>query len=351
MTIWGAFRGHQRLGLDIWTDPIGAGTTQTNVYVQVTLQVDDIWDFADNQVVVLSGSASGSWAFFNNMQPNQSRVFGPVTIANQGLSVGGGPTYNFHAELQGGYLNDNCFVDASYTLPARPIYPPSAPGAPTYSSIEGTRATVGWGLPADQGGQYPNYTWLQVGLSNFGNLVYDNQSPGWNGRSLSGLMPNTRYYARVAAHNDAGWGAWSGVSSFTTGPYLITGAPTLSGVEPNKLTTAWGGPNDPVGPARYQLQLATDSGFATVVHDSGQQNWATSRAITDLAQATWYYVRVRASAGNGWGSWSPTASVQTLAGVKVQVDGQWVDSIAYVRVDGAWVMANVHKRVDGAWVI
>lgn len=36
-------------------------------------------------------------------------------------------------------------------------------------------------------------------------------------------------------------------------------------------------------------------------------------------------------------------------GPKVEVDGEWTNSVAHVEVDGAWEVCLVYAEVDGAW--
>lgn len=371
--VWGAYSTNKdvngavtntRVGLDVHTDAIGAGTTAVNVYVDVYVGSNN-YDYGDNQHIQLSGSVSAGFDFFNDLPRavNAQKYVGTYTIANQGLSPGGGPTYSFHAQLSGSFNGATPFVDTSYTLPALPVRVSSAPGAPGYANTSGTQTDIGFGLPADQGGQFPDYTWVQVGLANFGSLVYDNQSPGWNGRVLTGLMPNTDYFARVASHNAAGWSPWSPVSSFRTGPYVINTPPEVSAIGQHGATLTWARPSlsiftsdvDPVVPAWVHMQVATDDQFTGVVQEFGApslQAWRTSLLLTGLTPGIKYYARVRASGGNNWGLWSLPAEFRTLSGIKMKdPNGNLVDIVPWGRVNGIWQPAVANKRVAEAWVI
>jgi hypothetical protein len=188
MTTWGGFNNHLRVGLDIWTDAISHSTTAVTMYAQVSVQVDSTWNFNDAQTVHLyvNGGLDSTWNFQDTMGANQITTF--LKTWTEYPSYGGGPSWTFSADLTGNYLGGTSSVAQGYTLPARPIAAPSAPGAPTYSGITATQVAVGWGYPADDGGSGVDYTWLQVATSNFANVIYDNQSPGWNGRTVTDLL-------------------------------------------------------------------------------------------------------------------------------------------------------------------
>lgn len=354
--VWGGFAGHMRVGIDCRTDPYDANTPAINVYVDVYVQCDSTWNFDDNQHVDLSGSVGGAWDFHNGLQANQSLLLGTAVIAGQGQSYGGGPTYNFTAVLSGNYLGVNSSVARSFTLPARPARPPSAPGAPVANAgLTATTAGVNYAPPSDIGGAGLDYSWLQVAKTSdvgaawsAGQLLYDNQTPGWVGRNLTGLAPGTTYYARAAAHNAAGWSPFSAVGSFTTAAF--PGAPSVS-VGPDTATVTWAALPAGDTATGYQVQYALDAGFTSGVQTITSTSWGTSRTLTGLTPATTYYVRVRTNTASGYGAWSPATSTQTLSGAKVRSGGSWVNAPAYARVGGQWKLAKVYKRVGGAWVL
>lgn len=349
MTVWGG-NGTLRVGLNIFTDGYDTWTPSINVYIDVYVGSDN-YDYGDDQHIELSGSIGQGFDFHNSLPytPGATQYVGRATIGGQGQSYGGGPTYNFHAQLSKAFNGAAPAVDASFTLPARPIRPPSQTYPPYANNIAATTASIYWGAPDDLGGSGLDYSWLQVGTSNFGNLIYDNQQPGWNGRSLGGLAPATTYFMRAVAHNAAGWGAWSGVSSFLTGVYQPP-APTISAINPDNLTVGLTPPNDAAGPKMFHLQWSRSSSFASVEGDV-TTTWATSYKVTGLLPATTYYFRVQANPSTGWGYYSGTSSSTTLSGAKVLVNGNWVNAVAYVRSGGTWKLAKVYKRANGAWVI
>lgn len=358
MTTWGAYSTNvyagdvtnTRVGIDVHTDAINAGTTAVNVYVDVYVGSYN-YDYGDNQHIDLSGSVGAAFDFRNDLPraPGATKYIGRAIIGGQGQSYGGGPQYYFKAQLSGAFNGAAPWVETWFTLPARPIRPPSQTYPPYANSIGATTASIGWGAPDDHGGSGLDYSWLQVGKTNFGNLIYDNQSPGWNGRNLGGLAPATTYFMRAAAHNAAGWGAWSGVSSFLTGVYQPP-APTFSAINPDNLTVGLTKPNDAAAPTNFHLQWSRNSNFATVDGEVTAA-WASSYRVTGLLPATTYSFRTQANPGTGWGYYSATTTATTLSGAKVLVNGQWVNAVAYVRSGGTWVLAKVYKRANGAWVI
>ena len=95
--------------------------------------------------------------------------------------------------------------------------PRSAPAVASFDErdITTTTVTLTWSI---------NYLWfarrVQVQLStssNFASTAYDEELPALPASvGVTGLRPNTRYYYRVRAWNEIGWGRWSQVDNFTT---------------------------------------------------------------------------------------------------------------------------------------
>lgn len=220
MTIWGGFTNHLRIGLDISTDGYDTYTPSINVYLTWYVQVDSSWNFNDSETLVMTSPQSDSWTFQNTMGANGIRSFGH-TIFGQGQNYGGGPTYNFSANLQGVYLGAGPSFSWNWALPPRPIRPPAPPAwAPIFSSVTSTSFSVQWGGSADFGGSTPDQTWLQLATdAGFGNIIYSNFTGGFTHDSwwpVGGLTAGTTYYARAAYHNAAGWSGWSGTGSSKT---------------------------------------------------------------------------------------------------------------------------------------
>lgn len=307
---WGGWSGHLRVGIEVVNDNYNTYTPSINVYVRTFVQCDSSWSFADNQTVTLSGSVGAVYNFYNGLQANQIMQVGSYTIAHQGQSYGGGPDYSFTARLSGAYNGAAPSVTVGYRLPARPTRPPAPPSSnPAFSSITATSVSVSWGGTSDAGGLAPDADELQVSAnSGFTAVVHDSTQSG-SSRSVTGLAPNTTYWARSRIHNAAGWSGWSGVTSFSTTSFA-TGAPSVTDVAADAGTVNWVAPTGGT-PTRYDLQYARDSAFTNSVQLISSTTWDTSRRITGLVPGATYYVRVRSGTSTGFGSWSPATSFVT----------------------------------------
>jgi chitodextrinase len=130
----------------------------------------------------------------------------PVSLTG----LGNATTYSFAVRARDAAGNWSGASSNSFTT--LDTTAPSAPGAPTFSSITGTSATASWGAASDNVG----VTGYQYRL-NSGSWVA-NASTSVN---LSGLSPATSYSVQVQARDAAGnWGGTSS-NSFTT-PAAIT---------------------------------------------------------------------------------------------------------------------------------
>ncbi|OGR98233.1 MAG: hypothetical protein A2V88_16035 [Elusimicrobia bacterium RBG_16_66_12] len=173
------------------------------------------------------------------------------------------------------------------------VSPPSLANPPTASAASGIAAdavTANWGANGNLAGT--EYYAECASDSGFATVVANS---GWitaTSRSFTGLTANTAYYFRVKARNSVL------VETLATGlPSAVTlaAAPAsaaASGVAAGGATANWGANGNPSG-TRYYAECASDSGFATVVANSG---WITaaSRAFTGLTANTAYYFRVKA---------------------------------------------------------
>jgi hypothetical protein len=130
-------------------------------------------------------------------------------------------------------------------------------------------------------------------------------------RIVTGLSLNTMYYWRVRAKNNAGWGSYSVIWSFTTFdvPTSVTLGTPLDSIfsipTPTKFT--W---QQLAGITSYEFDLSLSASFSSyVIVDSSLTD--TTTTVTGLALNTKYYWRVRAKNLAGWGSFSPVYSFST----------------------------------------
>lgn len=133
------------------------------------------------------------------------------------------------------------------------------------------------------------------------------------------LFANTTLYWRVRSKvTSTTYTPWSAVWSFKTGnppstPSLVAPASGALVAGPSPLFD-WGNSTLPAGTTfdHYQIQVATDSGFTTLVHDlniAGITNSQDNTAV--LTPATTYYWRVRAfNTAGDYSAWSTVRSVK-----------------------------------------
>jgi predicted RNA-binding protein with TRAM domain len=190
-------------------------------------------------------------------------------------------------------------ADAYLYVGVSPIFPPSAPGAPSataYTDGSGQIA-ISWSAPAANGATITNYQ------------VQDNDLQTWqtSGTSLmiGGFSNGTSYQFEVQAYNSAGWGSYSGGSNWVI-PYGPPGAPSA-------VTAAAGD-----GSATVSWQPAYDTGSAITAYTAtaapGGQSCSTTGAlsctVTGLTNGATYTFTVQAAnaAGAGQAS-SPSNAV------------------------------------------
>jgi len=117
---------------------------------------------------------------------------------------------------------------AVYDAPRIPKIP-SANGAPSFSNILPTTATVSWPANGDPRGAAIDQYLLRVHTnSNVEAAGYTDYplSPSTFSYNLTGLTPGTNYYAAVYAHNGMGYAPKSATSTFKTlsGAYAWNGS-------------------------------------------------------------------------------------------------------------------------------
>lgn len=160
-----------------------------------------------------------------------------------------------------------------------------------------------------------NY-WFQLSTdSTFSTFVINDSLVGDSLKVLTGLNQITKYYWRVSARNQFGWGASSAIWNFTTVP-PAPAVPTLLSPANNSTgigllpTLSW---NAVTYASSYRLQLSTDSTFATTNLDSaGITGTQISVPSGKLAYNNKYYWRVNATNASGTSSYSVFWNFRTL---------------------------------------
>ncbi|MCE9672096.1 endopeptidase [Myxococcus stipitatus] len=133
------------------------------------------------------------------------------------------------------------------------------------------------------------------------------------------LTTGTPYFWRVRAVSECGPGAWATGFGFTTTSASCTppAAPTLTRPAPGATDVAlspvldW---SDASGAATYEVQVATDAAFTSVVRSATALTASTWTVTPALSAGTQYYWRVRAVAACGAGDYGAGAGFTTQPG-------------------------------------
>jgi hypothetical protein len=215
-----------------------------------------------------------------------------------------------------------CFAPASACVCATPGGPCTPPGVATLSTPANGATGVAL-APVLDWSDVAGATSYEVQVatdSAFTNVVRSASSlsgSSWN--VTPALASNTPYFWRVRAVNTCASGGFSAAFSFTTttqtcqpaaAPTLLSPADTAGGVALSPVLD-W---SDVTGATSYEVQVATDSTFATVVRSAtalGTSTWTVTPALSADSR---YYWRARAVDGCGAGSYSAPFSFNTAAG-------------------------------------
>ncbi|MEV1109928.1 fibronectin type III domain-containing protein [Micromonospora sp. NPDC049751] len=313
---YGSAEGHLQVGIDCWTSTPSSSSTSVTVSLRVWVKVyDQNWDFDDNQNYSVSGTGGGSGSFDNNLSGTGATKLIYSRDFSAGIDYDGGPTYTWTASISGMYNGGTPSHTRSLTLPARPPAPPGAPGTPAVSSVTPTTATLSWSTPATNGRALDSMDGAVSRNANFTDVIQTWSGAWATSRSLSGLPKGTQLYARLRAHNAAGWSGVSGTATFKTGttaPGQVA-APVVDSIGSTQAWVAWSAPSDQGGTPvdGHAGQVSRNSAFTDVIADWSTLGWATDLNVTGLPKGTVLYVRVRAHNAVGFGDWSPSRTFTT----------------------------------------
>ena len=169
-------------------------------------------------------------------------------------------------------------------------------------------------------------------------------------KSINGLVTGTKYFWRVKAKNELGWGSFSQWWNFTTSsipsPVLLSSPANNSINQPTEISFTWVGENS-IFPKNILLELKlkniTDAGFTinSKINDMSlvpiDKYWFeltrdtvnltdlvtdtlltdTTKAVSGLNFSNIYYWRVKAKNEAGWGAFSPWWKFTTTNGAPV----------------------------------
>lgn len=316
-TKWGSYSAHARCGVSATISPANPSHSDTSVKVTWRYYVGtDGWGFQDNQTLHYSSTSWSGGSSDYYCTGFSSKLIATHSI-NYSINYGSKRSVTANANITGMYNGGSPSVSYTIDLPARPYAAPSNGENPQATNVGSTDVTITWGPPTDPGGASVDQYQLQI-ADNSGFT-----SPDWNhtfagigngSDHATGLRPGTHYYARVRAHNVAGWGDWTSATGcqFTTtgGTPTVPSRLNVSAYDQTSVNLAWRASNGNGAAVTYRAQCSTSSSFTSPTERTGS---ALGTAFGSLTANTTYYFRVRAENSFGNSAWSGTVSQKTKA--------------------------------------
>ena len=149
--VWGAYEGHQAVGVEVSMSP--ATVTKDTASVTLTWKVwtkTDGWDyFSDNQTMTMSNAIADTQAFvLGNEAPGDAFL---VWTGTQSVSTSYSVTVakTLTAVVSGQVNGGTPSSSASITIPKRPPQVPSAATVVTATRVSDTQMSVAWTRPAN----------------------------------------------------------------------------------------------------------------------------------------------------------------------------------------------------------
>jgi len=228
--------------------------------------------------------------------------------------------------------------------------PPTQPGTLSAASITSTSATVSWGASTDPDGDTITYQvdYRQNGATSWSSAGTTTSTS----KALSGLTAATAYDVRITPNDGSVDGPDRTTASLFTTLAAANSPPTQPGtlsaasITSSSATVSWGASTDPDGDTiTYQLDYRQNG--ATSWSDGGSTT-STSRALSGLAAATGYDVRVTPNDGSVDGpDRTATNLFTTLAGANSPPTQPGTLSAASVTDTSATVSWGASTDPDG----
>lgn len=218
-------------------------------------------------------------------------------------------TYYARVRALGSSLNSNFLTGgAQATLGVVP----NAPSAVNYTNVTANEVRVQWTDNAT------NETGFDVQIASDFNFIttVQNQTTSTDAVfiDITGLASSTTYWARVRATNGTGPSAWAEGGSFNTNSGLVApDAPTgVSWTSVGETTASLIWVDVATNEASYDIEIATNSDFSTIVQTTSVGSGSSSYPATGLNPYTSYWGRVRATNAAGSSAWVSSAEQKTL---------------------------------------
>lgn len=300
-----------------------AWSTLTNVLTRLSAPTGgSISNITNSGATINFTDTSGAESGFE-VQVSPDLSFSTITSSASETSnkssisfIGLDPDTNYYARVRAVKASNNNYsewlVSAQFTSgPAG--YIPVAPSNVTYSAITTDGFTVNWIDNSSAGPTSSNEDEFEIGVySDSGFTVavtFLTSAADTTSKVVTGLDPNTEYWVQVRATNALGSSAWAQGAGQVTGIVpTIPGAVSYTSITTGGFTVNWSDSNFETS---YEIQIATDAGFVTVVQNTTATANATSKAITGLSNWTSYWARVRSVNAFGNSAYSTGAEQKT----------------------------------------
>ena len=337
------------------SSPSNAWTATWEVFLR---EVDDanytsaaFLDKADNSTTVYTGtldatSGTMSVSFTNNFvySGDKNLLIGIYMTAN-GSNY---PSANFLGEEHSyactykygsyGSVNRGNFlpkIEFTYNAPAGTISKPKELSA---NNVTYEAATLSWVAGSDETEWEVAYntTGETPAVEGSYTLVTTNPST-----TLSGLAPETTYYAFVRAKKDSGYSKWTtGVSFTTTERYPVPAGLETSNVTTTSATLTW------TAGAATSWEVAVNTTGETPT-EAGTVVSTATYDFTELTTETTYYAFVRVKDGDNYSKWSAPCEFIPSANTYLTVN-EGTTTNYYVPINGSF---SASANLGGQFII
>lgn len=363
---WGSVDEHLRVGIEVTQSPGSVGTGTSSVTLTVKYYVgnpsDSNWTWADNQTLTLTGSLSGTYNFFNDLDGIGDTKLVVTRTLVVSTSYAADVTRTFTAKITGAYNGATPSKTFTHTVDRRPYDTPSAPSNPSVvlANITEDGILTNWTEPSNWGGFDSGDYQLQVADNPAFTGATSYTVNNATSRLITGQPSGSRFYLRVRGNNGGtgnggGYGDWSGTTSYITrgvpfDPASVSvsdvGSTTATAYAPNG--TGYDGATAGNSPTGTDVELSADGGSTWPLSFSAG---SPTVPLTGLIPGVEYTPRARHTNSYGESDWvvgDPFVTTGTPTFIKVS--GVWKSAVIWVKVAGTWKqVSRMWVKVAGTW--